>query len=100
MDDRKVGVVGLGNMGGGIARNFQRAGLPLAVWDLDPAARDALAALPGVDEVLVAGEPERRRRIERERDGIPVDVTTWTEVKKAAAAIGLEGAALDKAAGI
>ena len=56
--------------------------------------------LPGVDEVLVAGEPERRRRTERERDGIPVDVTTWTEVKKAAAAIGLEGAALDKAAGI
>ena len=49
MDDRKVGVVGLGNMGGGIARNFQRAGLPLAVWDLDPAARDALAALPGVE---------------------------------------------------
>lgn len=56
--------------------------------------------LPGVDEVLVAGEPERRRRIERERDGIPVDVTTWSEVKKAAAAIGLDGAALDKAAGI
>ena len=55
MDDRKVGVVGLGNMGGGIARNFQRAGLPLAVWDVSPAARDALAALPGV-EVATPGE--------------------------------------------
>ena len=49
MDTGKIGVVGLGNMGGGIARNFQRAGLPLVVWDLSPAARDALAALPGVE---------------------------------------------------
>ncbi len=46
---RRVGVVGLGNMGGGIARNFQRAGIPLAVWDVAPAARGALAALPGVE---------------------------------------------------
>jgi 3-hydroxyisobutyrate dehydrogenase len=52
MQDQKtgmVGVVGLGNMGGGIARNFQRAGVPLAVWDISPAARDAFAALPGVE---------------------------------------------------
>ncbi len=56
--------------------------------------------LPGVEEVLVAGEPERKRRAERERDGIPVDHTTWAEVKKAASAIGLDRAALDKAAGL
>ncbi|MCE2949519.1 MAG: NAD(P)-dependent oxidoreductase [bacterium] len=49
MDERKVGVVGLGNMGSGIARNFQRAGVPLAVWDIAPAAREAFAALPGVE---------------------------------------------------
>jgi 3-hydroxyisobutyrate dehydrogenase-like beta-hydroxyacid dehydrogenase len=48
MQAQKVGVVGLGNMGGGIARNFQRAGVALAVWDITAAARDALAALPGV----------------------------------------------------
>jgi 3-hydroxyisobutyrate dehydrogenase len=45
----KVGVVGLGNMGGGIARNFQKAGVPLLVWDVIPAARDAFAGLPGVE---------------------------------------------------
>jgi uncharacterized oxidoreductase len=56
--------------------------------------------LPGVDEVLVAGEPERKRRAERERDGIPVDATTWTEVTAAATATGLSKAELDKAAGI
>jgi 3-hydroxyisobutyrate dehydrogenase len=55
MDERKVGVVGLGNMGGGIARNFQRAGVPLAVWDVVPAAREALAAMPGV-EVATPGQ--------------------------------------------
>ncbi len=32
--ERKVGVVGLGNMGGGIARNFRKKGVPLAVWDI------------------------------------------------------------------
>jgi hydroxycarboxylate dehydrogenase B len=56
--------------------------------------------LPGVEEVLVAGEPELRRKAERERDGIPVDHTTWTEVTKAAAATGLAKAELDKAAGL
>jgi 3-hydroxyisobutyrate dehydrogenase len=46
---KKVGVVGIGNMGGGIARNFHKAGLPLMVWDVAPAARAAFSALPGVD---------------------------------------------------
>jgi len=35
--EKKVGVVGLGNMGGGIARNFQKAGVSLMVWDVAPA---------------------------------------------------------------
>lgn len=56
--------------------------------------------LPGVEEVLVAGEPERKRRAERERDGLPVDVTTWNEVAAAAETIGLKRADLDQAAGL
>ncbi|MSP48987.1 MAG: malate/lactate/ureidoglycolate dehydrogenase [Alphaproteobacteria bacterium] len=56
--------------------------------------------LPGVEEVLVAGEPERKRRAERERDGIPVDVTTWDGVATAAETVGLARADLDKAAGL
>jgi len=46
--EQKVGVVGLGNMGGGIARNFQKAGIPLMVWDVAPAARNAFSAMAGV----------------------------------------------------
>lgn len=49
MTEQKVGVVGLGNMGGGIARNFQKAGIPLMVWDVAPAARAAFSAMAGVE---------------------------------------------------
>jgi 3-hydroxyisobutyrate dehydrogenase len=47
--EQKVGVVGLGNMGGGIARNFQKSGVPLAVWDIDPAACRPFEGLAGAD---------------------------------------------------
>ena len=49
MTEQKVGVVGLGNMGGGIARNFQKAGVPLMVWDVAPAARNGFSGLAGVE---------------------------------------------------
>lgn len=45
--ERKVGVVGLGNMGGGIARNIHKSGMTLAVWDIAPAARKAFEGLAG-----------------------------------------------------
>lgn len=32
---------------------------------------------PGVDEILVAGEPERRTRMKRMREGIPVPLPVW-----------------------
>ena len=51
MTKRKVGVVGLGNMGGGIARNFQKSGVPLAVWDIRPAAYAVFDRVAGVDIV-------------------------------------------------
>ncbi len=47
--EQKVGVVGLGNMGGGIARNFQKSGVPLAVWDTAPATCRGFEGLAGVD---------------------------------------------------
>jgi 3-hydroxyisobutyrate dehydrogenase len=53
--EKKVGVVGLGNMGGGVARNFRKAGVPLMVWDVAPAARSAFSAMAGV-EIAPPGE--------------------------------------------
>ena len=39
---------------------------------------------PGFDEILIPGEPERRTRRQREKEGIPVDEATWAEVAAAA----------------
>jgi LDH2 family malate/lactate/ureidoglycolate dehydrogenase len=36
--------------------------------------------MPGVSEILIPGEPEFRERKIRERDGIPIDDTTWTKI--------------------
>jgi uncharacterized oxidoreductase len=44
---------------------------------------------PDSDGVLVAGEPERQARVQRERNGIAVDDTTWAEIVAAGAKIGL-----------
>jgi uncharacterized oxidoreductase len=46
---------------------------------------------PGSDGVLIAGEPERQARAERERDGIEVDDTTWAEITAAGAKVGVAG---------
>ena len=42
-------------MGGGIARNFQKAGVPLMVWDIAPAARNAFGTAAGT-EITSPGE--------------------------------------------
>jgi uncharacterized oxidoreductase len=41
------------------------------------------------DGVLVAGEPERLTFVERSRNGIPIDETTWSELYGAAQAVGI-----------
>ena len=44
---------------------------------------------PGFDKVRIAGEPERETRAWREREGIPVDPTTWNEILAAAGKLKL-----------
>ncbi|MGW4908596.1 NAD(P)-dependent oxidoreductase [Streptomyces sp. NPDC004270] len=46
-----AGVIGLGMIGSGVARNIARAGLPLSVFDVRPDAADSLA---GVGPVLAS----------------------------------------------
>jgi len=52
-------------------------------------------AAPGHDRVRIAGEPERERRAERERDGVPVDDETWKEIRAAAAKLKLAPQRID-----
>ena len=58
MRKMKTGVVGLGNMGGGVARNFAKARAPLMVWDIAPARLKPFAGMTGV-EVARPGEMAR-----------------------------------------
>jgi len=47
---------------------------------------------PGVESVLVAGEPERLSMETRLRDGVPIDDTTWQELGAAARLVGVNAA--------
>jgi hydroxycarboxylate dehydrogenase B len=53
---------------------------------------------PGFDRVRIAGEPERETRAKREKDGVPVDTATWTEIRAAAAKLKLDPDAVDRLA--
>ena len=80
---------------GGIINNMLSVIIdPDAFGDRDAGCSSEIAALigyvksarprAGFDEVLVPGEPERRRRAERLAGGIEVDERTWTEILAAA----------------
>ncbi len=82
---------------------------PAAITDLAAFEHEAQAfidwakATPrreGVDEILVAGEPERRARAQRSAHGVPVDAGTWKELLEAAARLGVDPAAVNAAAGL
>ncbi|MAG63528.1 dehydrogenase [Candidatus Woesearchaeota archaeon] len=45
--------------------------------------------VPGVDEVLIPGEPEHRTRNLRLKEGIPVPSTTWDEIGTIAGDLGV-----------
>jgi uncharacterized oxidoreductase len=47
---------------------------------------------PGVEEVLIAGEPERKYREKRIKTGIPVDTNSWAELIDAAKTAGVPAA--------
>jgi uncharacterized oxidoreductase len=44
---------------------------------------------PGVKEVLVPGEPERARKLDREKNGVPIDTTTWQQLIEVARKVRL-----------
>jgi 3-hydroxyisobutyrate dehydrogenase len=55
MQKLKIGIVGLGNMGRGIANNYVRAKVPLAVWDVSSPAIKPFRKLQNVE----VAEPAR-----------------------------------------
>lgn len=66
----------------GTQDSFEREALAFVDWlKQSPPA-------PGSEGVLLAGEPERRYRREREADGIAVDEQTWAEIVAAGGKVG------------
>ena len=67
----------------GTRASFESEALAFADWvQLSPPA-------PGVDAVQIAGAPERQARLQRERDGIEIDLITWQEIQAAATKVGV-----------
>jgi len=71
---------------------------PRRLGTQDAFAREALAFVewlkqsppaPGTGGVMLAGEPERKARREREAAGIAIDGQTWSEIVAAGAKVGL-----------
>ncbi len=46
--------------------------------------------LPGVDEILIPGEPEARCRKHRREHGIDVDDETWRQIEEVARSVGVQ----------
>jgi uncharacterized oxidoreductase len=55
---------------------------------------------PGVDQVLTPGEPERARRADRLAKGVPVDETTWGQLRDIARLVGLSDAEIGRLTGL
>lgn len=53
---------------------------------------------PGVERVMVPGEPEQKSKADRMANGIPVDDQTWQEMLEAAAKVGLNRADIEQMA--
>ena len=73
---------------------FEHEALQFIDWAKASPARD------GFGPVQVAGEPERAMRARRTAEGVPVDATTWQEILDAAAQLGVDPLAVQRAAGL
>jgi len=76
----------------GTADTFEREAREFIAWvKQSPPA-------PGSDRVRIAGDPERETRARREKEGIAVDATTWSEIHVAASKVGVPVETVDRLA--
>lgn len=77
----------------GTAPTYIRELEEMIAWVQSPA--------PGAEmSVLLPGDPERKTRSERLRDGIPVDSATWAQILASAGEIGVSTSSLEAVAGV
>ncbi len=76
------------------AATFERETLAVVDWVKASPPR------PGMDQVRLAGEPERAWRAQRNAEGIPIDEITWKELHVAAQRLHIDPAEIDRLAGV
>ena len=54
--------------------------------------------IAGVDTVLVPGDPERKMRAERTKNGVPLPDDTWAAIVNTAREVGVSEASIQRAA--
>ena len=57
----------------------------------------ATKPVSGVDAVLIPGDPERKMRAERTRNGIPLPDDTWAAIVNTAREVGVSEASIQRA---
>ena len=53
--------------------------------------------IAGIESVLVPGDPERKMRAERTRNGVPLPDDTWAAIVNTAREVGVSEAAIQSA---
>ena len=54
--------------------------------------------IAGVDAVLIPGDPERKMRAERTKNGVPLPDDTWAAIVNTAREVGVSEASIQRAA--
>ncbi|MCR9135972.1 MAG: malate/lactate/ureidoglycolate dehydrogenase [Alphaproteobacteria bacterium] len=57
------------------------------------------APAPGFESVMFPGDPERKTRLERSSNGIPIDDGSWQQLLETAGSVGLSEAEINKIVG-
>ncbi len=55
------------------------------------------AAIDSAKPVLLPGDPERKRRMERERDGLTIPADAWQTIAEAASSVGIADSQIEQA---
>ena len=53
--------------------------------------------IAGVDQVLIPGDPERKTRAERTKNGVPLPDDTWAAIVNAAREVGVSEVSIQRA---
>jgi uncharacterized oxidoreductase len=57
------------------------------------------APVDPANPVMIAGDPERKNRAERMKNGVPLDLETWGQMAQTGRSVGMKDAEIKKISG-